>query len=339
MNRIISTLKNTTGLELKITESVVMRSGREVRRGALKVGNANLAVTIIEIPELFNLDQELKDVLSLAEIERVIVLSPYLLEEDMKFLKDHKIGYIDNSGHIYLPLEISLNNWSEFTQQSKDLESKSPSILNEFHIGFLFFRNYGILSQTQAELSEIIHKSKATVNITLKRMEKENLVVRTKQGYQLSSLESYFDRWRFIVAQYKLRTEYGRFKSLLEEEEMKDLLRIYSTENLWAISGSGAETFLDDGYLEGAKDMSIFVEKTSQKSLYKNLKLIPNNTGHIVMYPTNVDLRENGQFAHEILISAELLNSTNPRIKEAGERRLAKYLEKAKRVMNERISN
>jgi hypothetical protein len=255
----------------------------------------------------------------------------------MNFLKENKIGYIDDNGHFYFPLEIISSD--SYDSEEQRVVGRSSSMLNEFPIGFLFFKNYGLLELTQAEIGELIGKSSATVNIMLKRMVKEKLIVKIEKGYHLSNIENYFERWRFIISQYKAKTIYGRFKSQLVDNEFKSITNEKFSEGRWSLSGPKIETILEDGYLNEAKDLSIFIESKSQKGLYKDFKLIPSSTGEIALYPSPIDLREKGQMAHEIVISAELLSSNNPRIKEAGQRRFEKYLAQAKKVMNERFGN
>lgn len=330
-------ISQKTGLNFSVADSVVLRTGRKVRRASVKLGNMKLAVMLIEVPESFNFTEEIKDIISLAEYERVIIYTSQLFDEEMKSLKENKIGYIDDLGHFYFPLEIVSSDSVESEDQRSVM--RSPSALNEFPIGFLFFKNFGLLETTQADIGELIGKSAATVNLVLKRMEKEKLIVKTDKGYHLANIENYFERWRFIISQYKSKFEYGRFKSQLSDEQLKIFFKSHLSEAKWAISGPRVETLLEDGYLQEAKDLSIFMETKSQKSLYKDLKLIPSNNGEIVLYSSALDLREKGQIAHEIVISAELINSNNPRIKEAGQRRFEKYLAQAKKVMNERFGH
>lgn len=338
MRNVSELISQKTGLEFSITESLVLRTGRRVKRAFMKLGSVKLAVMLVEVPESFYFNDEIKDLVTLAEYERVIVHTSQLFDEEMTFLKEKKIGFIDDLGHFYFPLEIMSSDSSD-SEELRSTVTRSPSTLNEFPIGLLFFRNFGLLEQTQADIGELIGKSAATVNLVLKRMEKEKLIVKTVKGYHLANIENYFERWRFIISQYKSKSFYGQFKSLLGDEELKLFLNSYQPEGKWAISGPRVETILDDGYLQEAKDLSVFVETKSQKSLFKDLKLVPTNNGEIMVYPSTLDLREKGQVAHDIVISAELLNSNNPRIKEAGSRRFEKYLAQAKKVMNERFGH
>jgi hypothetical protein len=337
MMEVSKVINKQTGLSFSVADSVVLRTGRIAKRASLKLGNMKLAVMFIEVPESFNFNNEIKDIIALAEHERVIIYTTQLFDNEMKFLKENRIGYVDDHGHFYFPLEIISTDSYESVEQRA--VTRSPSTLNEFPIGFLFFKNFGLLEQTQADIGELIGKSAATVNLVLKRMEKEKLIVKTDKGYHLASIENYFERWRFIISQYKAKSVYGRFKSQLSDDELKDFFKEKSSEGKWALSGPRVETLLDDGYLQEAKDLSIFIDMKAQKGLYKDLKLIPSNSGEIALYPSILDLREKGQIAHEIIISAELLNSNNPRIKEAGQRRFEKYLAQAKKVMNERFGD
>ncbi len=330
-------ISQKTGLNFSIADSVVLRTGRKAKRASLKLGSMKLSVLFIEVPRNLNVLEEFKDILRISEYERVIIYTSQFHDEEMKFLKEHRIGYIDHLGNFYFPLEIV----SSDSAKSEELRSviRSPSTLNEFPIGLLFFQNFGLLESTQADIGKQIGKSAATVNLVLKRMEREKLIVKIDKGYHLANIENYFERWRFITSQYKSKFEQGRFKSQLTDEELKILLKSHLTESKLAFSGPRVETLLEDGYLQEAKELSIFIEKKSQKALYKDLKLTPSSNGEIVLYSSTFDLREKGQFAHEILICAELFNSNNPRIKEAGQRRFEKYFAQAKKVMNERFGH
>jgi hypothetical protein len=336
MMNVSETIFNKTGLKLQVDDSVVLRNGRRVERAYISLGKSKLAVMLIEVDESFNLSKGIKDIIQLAEYERIIIHSTHFLKDQMDLLKEKGIGYIDNNGHYYIPLDLVSNE--SFHSEEKKEKVRSSSTLNEFPIGYLFFKNYGLLELTQAEIGNLIGKSAATVNLTLKNMEKENLIVKTDNGYHLANIETYFERWRFIISQFKVKKEYGRFSSKLDDIELKELCSNKLDESLWALSGPRVDCIKGDGYLDNAKEMSIFLETKSQKRLYKNLKLIPNNSGDIVLYPSLLDLRDSGQFAHDIVVSAELMNSSNSRIREAGENRLSKYLSKAKKVVDERYS-
>lgn len=337
MMEVSDLINRQTGLKFSISDSVVLRTGREAKRAYLKLGNMKLAVMLIEVSESFNLKNELRDLIQLAEYERVIIYTSHLLQDQMKLLKDSRIGYIDAQGHFYFPLEVASNE--SYLLEKKTEISRSPSTLNEFPIGPLFFKNSGLLDITQAEIGALIGKSPATVNLVLKRMEKEGLIVKIKNGYHLANLENYFDRWRFIVSQFKSKKEYGRFKTKLSDNELKKIMSERKDENKWALSGPRIESLLEDGYLEHAQEFSIFVETKSQKGLMKDLKLIPSSKGEVRLYSSCSDLRDKGQCAYEIVICAELFNSNNPRIREAAKRRFEKYLALAKKVVNERFGN
>src|SRR5690606_15085063 len=138
---------------------------------SVKLGNMKLAVMFIEVPESFNFNNGIKDIIALAEYERVIIYTTQLFDEEMKFLKENRIGYIDDQGHFYFPLEIMSSD--SYESEEKRAITRSPSMLNEFPIGYLFFKSFGLLDQTQADIGEVIGKSAATVNLVLKRMEKE----------------------------------------------------------------------------------------------------------------------------------------------------------------------
>lgn len=337
MMEVSELINKQTGLKFSISDSVVLRTGREAMRAHLKLGHMNLAIMLIEVPESFNFKNEIKDLIQLAEYERVIIYSSQLFHEDMKYLKENRIGYIDDYGHFYFPLDVISSE--SYQSEEKRAVARVSSTLNEFPLGYLFFKNYGLLELTQAEIAELIGKSPATVNIVLKRMEKEKLIVKIENGYHLANIENYFDRWRFIVSQFKTKNEYARFKTKLSDNEIIEFMNKKNSESKWALSGPKIESLMSDGYLEHAEEFSVFMEVKSQKGLYRDLKLIPSSKGEVTVYSSFVDLRDKGQFAHEIVICAELFNSNNPRIKEAGERRFAKYLEQAKKVMNERFGN
>lgn len=337
MMEISDLINKQTGLNFSISDSVILRTGREAKRAYLKLGNMKLAIMLIEISESFNLKSEIRDLVQLAEYERVIIYTTHLLQDQMKTLKESRIGYIDRHGHFYLPLDV-VSSESYQSEEKREI-ARSSSILNEFPIGFLFFKNFGLLDLTQAEIGELIGKSAATVNLVLKQMEKEGLVVKIEAGYHLANLENYFDRWRFIVSQFKTKNEFARYKTNLSDSELREFLFNRLSEAKWALSGARIESLLEDGYLEHAEEFSVFIETKSQKGLMKDLKLIPSPKGEVTLYPSFIDLRDKGQFAHEIVICAELFNSNNPRIREAGERRFEKYLTQAKKVLNERFGN
>ncbi len=324
-------IRRETGLDLMVSDSVILRNGRRAERAYINLGEIKLGVLLVEVNESFKILQEIKDLIQLAQYERVIIHTSHLLPEQMEGLKEEKIGFIDDYGHYFIPLEVVSSE--AYSKES----TRSSSMLNEFPLGFLFFKNYGLLELTQAEIGNLIGKSPATINIVLKRMQSENLIVKIEQGYHLANIENYFDRWCFIVSQYKNRKAYGKYSSIISDKDLKELQFKKLPERKWALSGPRIECLLRDGHLEHAEEFSIFMEVKSQIGLMKDLKLIPSSIGEITLYPTFIDLCQEGHFAHEIVISAELINSNNPRIKEAGKKRFEKYLREAKKVINERF--
>jgi hypothetical protein len=328
-------INKQTGINLQVLDSVVLRSGLKAERAYILIGEVRLALMLIKFDESFNFSLEIKNLLSLAEYERVVIYSSRLLKTQMNELKEKKIGYIDDLGHFYIPLDLQS---SDPTPSTLIKESRrSPSALNEFPIGYLFFKNFGLIDSTQAEIAELIGKSTATVNLVFKRMEKEKHIVKIEKGYHITNLENYFDRWRFILSQYKNSKEFPRFTSKLNDQELRQLQSEKISDEHWALSGPKAESLLEDGYLESASECSIFFEAKSEKRMMKYLKLIPNLKGEITTFPTILDVRNKGQFANDIVISAELINSNNPRLKEAGKRRFEKYIREANEVINERF--
>src|SRR5690606_426353 len=135
-------------------------------------------------------------------VERVIIFTSHLFQDQMIEFKKKGIGYIDQSGNYYIPLELVSSN-REIEDKKKI--KRASSALNEFMIAFLFFKNFGLLEKTQAEVAESIGKSPTTVNFVLKKMEAEGYIVKTEKGYHLSNLENYFERWKYLLTEYKAK--------------------------------------------------------------------------------------------------------------------------------------
>lgn len=337
MSNISEIINACTGLNFEIADSVILRHGRRAERAYIKLGDFKIAFMFIDLRASSIKAQEMQDLYDLSEYERIIIYSSHLLNAQMKELRNKKIGYIDEHENFYIPLDVVSSN-IKFSNENT-APTRSSSTLNEFPIGYLFLKNYGLLALTQADIGKQLDKSPATVNLVLKRMEREKLIVKTDRGYHLTNLENYFDRWRFVLSQYKARKEYARYVTKLNDSELKKLLFEKIQEEKWALSGPKVESLLGDGYLEAALDLSIFVDTKSQNAMMKKLKLIPDPKGEITVYPTTLDFRDKGQLAHDIVSCAELINSNNPRVKEAGVRRFEFYIQEAKKVMNERFGN
>jgi DNA-binding Lrp family transcriptional regulator len=266
MKDVSKLVNKQTGLKLSVLDSVILKTGREAYRASLKVGTRQLAITLVELPDSSSLTDELEDLEHLSEIERVIILTPHLLQDQMNELRARGIGYIDESGNYSIPIEI-VSNYRALEYKNKS--NRASSILNEFLIGFLFFKNFGLLEKTQLEVAELIGKSPTTVNFVLKKMEAEGFIVKTERGYHLTNIENYFERWKYILSEYKAKNRIGKYrhKAFLPREG----------EKKWnfSLSGPFADTLNSSGYLAQAEELTVFVETKNTLEVVKDLKLIP----------------------------------------------------------------
>ncbi len=334
MEQIIESIKKVTGLSFSLGEVISMRSGVSAQRAYLNLGNMKLSFLFVELYDS-SFNKNFKAIVHLSEYERVIAYSSSFSVKQINKLRSSGVGFFDDNGNYYIPMEVTSESNTPSYRKADNV--RSSSFQNEFYLGFIFLKNYGLLDAPQVDIAAMLGKSTATVNVALKKMESEALIVKTERGYHLSNVENYFDRWRVLFSQFKVKNELGKFKSMISSDELKSLSVDVLNDSYWALSGPRIESLLDSGYLNNANEISIFMETKGQKALYRNLKLVPKSDGDVTLYSSQIDLRGAGQFAHEVIICAELLNSNNPRVKEAGKLIFDKYLSKTKQVKNERF--
>ena len=90
MTEISEFINKQTGLDFSIADSVSLRTGRKAKRAYVKLGHMKLALMLIEVPESLHLKNEIKDIVILAEYERVIIYTSLLHHDEMNFLKENR---------------------------------------------------------------------------------------------------------------------------------------------------------------------------------------------------------------------------------------------------------
>ncbi len=325
-------IQKRTGLKVRDIEATVLRGGFYATRFKLEVGNNLLSFTAIEINDLQASDERvLRFIKEYSEFEHVVVVLNYISTIMIAEFQKNRIGYLDKFNNLYIPLDLVVTNLEKKVQ-------RSTSELNEFLIGYLFFQHNGFVRMTQEDIGKWINKSASTVNFLLKKMEQEEEIVKFGlNGYALKNTRLFFDKWRHLLKKFQNKNLRGQYSSLDVTEK---IIQNYSSmEKKWKdiCFGGPAIDVLKNGYLRNVQSLNIYVSEEYFSEVIERLHLKPDTKGEITIYQSSVGLCENRNgFVHDSLLCAELLNDKNPRIREAGEERVERFLEKLSRENYER---
>ncbi len=337
---ILKQIQERTGLDFSSEEIVQFKTGLNARRVYFKLGNVNMAFLFVELknPNLYrSYKDDFEDIVFISRYEKILIYKSEINHEEEFRLKQNRIGYIDDSGKVFLPLDIDMDGRDSVYENYKK-PTRFTGLEGEFLVSFLLLKNYGLLEATQSEIGKLIGKSASTVNLILKKMEEDKFVIKTEKGYALGNVEFYLDRFKFLLSEYKSKHYYASYETSISDNELQEKIYSYRENSKWAVSGPRIDSIIEGGYLNNAKEFSIYIEIKSQTGLMSDLKLIPSNRGRIKLYSTDISLADNAHVAHEIIQSMDLLSHNDSRINEAGHYKLKKYLEKYKVAQFERFN-
>ena len=321
----VKRISKETGLKIREAEQTVLKNGLIANRFKLEVGNKLIPYIAIEVDDFQILDEKiLAYIKEYAEFENIVIVSNFLSQDLTLELKEKKIGYMDRFNNIYLPVTLM-----SFSSEKKILRSTSD--LNEFLLGYLFFKNNGFLQLTQEDIGSKIKKSATTVNFLLRKMEQEEKIIKFGSNkYAIKNVRSFFDDWRFLLKKFHNKNLKGRYFHP-GKESSKSLVDYHSFRPDFVKEVSFGGAVIDemkDGYIRNARSLNIYCPADSFSNVVEQLRLRPDPKGEISIYESPISLADKDGFVHDSLLCAELLNDDNPRIREAGEERLAKLLNK-----------
>lgn len=319
----VKRIEKETGLKIRDAEATVLKNGLQANRFKLEVGNKLLSYVAIEADESQILDEKILGFIQeYAEFENVLLISNYMSADLIDVLQKKKIGYLDRFNNLYLPFEFIVSGSEKKVQ-------RSTSELNEFLVGYLFFQHNGFLQMTQDEIGKKINKSATTVNFLLKKMEQEEDVIKFGlNGYAIKNPRSFFDRWRHLLRKFQSKNLKGQYSGAEPTKRLIDTY-LFRPDSLKEVSfGGPLVDELRDGYIVNANTVNVYTPVEYFSKVIEQLNLKPDSKGEIVIYESPMSLMDKDGFVHESLLCAELLNENHPRIREAGEERLEKFLKK-----------
>ena len=337
---ILNQFLDSIGLKKKHSVQSRLRNGIEVERFSIPVGNIPLGFTLIDCSYRELTSEFLEEIKRLSLFDRVVVLLGHSNEKLRGELKENRIGYIDREENFYLPLDISASSEKELVKVSTR-EERSTSLVNEFYLGYLFYKSDGFIEKTQSELGKEIKRSASTVNFILKNLEEEEILIKVESNkYAIGNLGRYFDRWKMLVDNFQKKNLVGRFsfKSEKDSSEIAEAIKHYCKINPTVAFGGPFVDFKFGGFLNNAHAINIYMDEFFVPELLGNLRLQPDPNGEVSVYHTQVNLSFRDGIVHDSLLAAELLINKDPRINEAGEMRLSKFLKEASKRNYERTS-
>jgi hypothetical protein len=314
-----------SGFKIRDAEPAILKNGLLAQRFKLEVGNKLMPFVAVEVDEIQICDSKIvRYIKEYAEFESIILVSNFLSHEVVSDLKEKRIGFIDRFNNVYIPIEFV-----SFGGEKKI--SRSTSELNEFLIGYLFFKKNGFLQLTQEEIGNKIKKSATTVNFLLKKMEQEEEILKFGTNkYAIKNIRKFFDDWRFLLKKFQSKNFKSRY-SHPENESNYSLMNyhMFHPELIKDVAFGGPLTdTLRNGYLRNAQSFNLYCTEQSFGTVIEQFHLKPDPNGNIFIYESPIPLNDKDGFVHEAMLCAELLNDDDSRVREAGEERFGKLLSK-----------
>lgn len=343
-------LFETLGLKRSSSTSTVLLNGLLVERFVIFFGTNPIGFTYINCSD-FDLNNFLEEIFKIAQLERIILHLEKITPELKSILRHKKIGFIDAHGSYYLPLELTSSDTIILNDKKNRLiirEDRTSSMINEFLVGYIFFKNHGVLEKSQMEIGKEINKSAATINFILKNMENERFIAKyTANKYILINPQGFFDKWRMLLNNFQSKFFFGKFSFPVDSHNFSNVNNYYKFKEansnnalanfslkyfieLYRSNVSFGGGFIDtakEGYLQNSNQLNVYIAN-AKESIFQSPGLVSNKEGEITLYTSPIDLGCENNFVHDSLLCAELINNSNPRLKEAGEIRLKNLMKK-----------
>lgn len=255
----------------------------------LKIGNKEFFIEFKEssaIASLFGATRNIQRKLCANKKLQPLIVVPYMGEKGRLFLENEKISWLDLSGNvnirmpgIYIRVEGKPNCFKQAGRPANVFAPKSSRITRQLLINPE--RRF-----TQREISKETGLDEGLVSRVVKRIEKDGLVSRDKEGrISVSNPARLLDAWNEV---YDFQS-HSITKGLIAARSGEDLLKRVATELSnqkisYAVTGLGAAWLYDrfasfrlmTVYLERIPDLNGFRKEESGANLWL---VMPNDTG------------------------------------------------------------
>lgn len=243
-----------------------------------------------------------------------ILLVDYLTKKTAAYLKENKINYIDTAGNIYIDTK-KLFVYTHSKSKDNKKSNNTTKAFQEAGLKLILFllTNPESLDYSYRKLSEISDVSLGSISNIFDDLEKQNLLLKTKDKRILKNKDEIIERWTIAYNDIlKPRIVRKKFNAIDKNFSTNDILKLNSDKTIY-IGGEPGAQILTKNLVP--KKYILFTSEDIG-SIGKELKLIPNNNGDIEIYSpfwTDKLKLSNKRVAPPLVIYADLVNSGNHR--------------------------
>jgi hypothetical protein len=255
--------------------------------------------------------------------EAYLIIAQYISKPQRELLKVNNINYLDSSGNCF----IHNQNFFVFIDNQKVQEqrqTKTNKLFTEkgMRLVYALLLNNDMISATYRHISDEVGIALGTVGNLLNELEAEGFVKTQNNDRQLKNKELLFEKW---ASQYDTTLRPHLFQKRFRFVNRQDIMNWRNINLHNAFWGGEPAAYLLDKFLN-PQEFIIYSEKSTAQ-LMKELKLVPDIGGDIILMLPPLHNTKEQEMADPFLIYAELINSKDSRCLEAAHRIKEKYID------------
>jgi len=247
-----------------------------------------------------------------AKYDHFILVADYIFPAVKEVLRQHKIGYLDGAGNLYINSNGQLI-WIEGNKPLKKGKQLANRAFTKAGLKVLFFllTHENALQMTYREIAAKAHVSLGNINLVLAGLKEAGFLLQlNKKESMLQNKKELLDRWiNGYHETLKPALHQGNFRlDKTTGNSWRDLT--IPSGDVWG--GEAAGELLTD-YLN-ARILTVYTDKP-QKELMKDWKLIPDAGGQVQVYQKfwKDELNTYPDIAPYLLIYTDLILTQDPR--------------------------
>lgn len=256
--------------------------------------------------------------------EPSIVIAEYITPQAKEMMRKGHIAYIDTEGNMYLEdYEINI-----YIENNKSNRSKLTAVANDaftpagLKVIYLFLIRRETLNEPYRTIVSRVDVSIDTVRKVLHGLLKDRYIVRSNdRAYRFTDRARLYQDWVSLYNQrLRPRLRQSRYRWLKSDQSLKEIRLPERTS--WGGAVAAEEL---GGNLIGAS--LILYTELPFRDVMKELKMIPDPKGNIVLSERFWTETETETFVHPMLVYADLIHEGDPRYMETANMIYTHYVE------------
>ena len=264
--------------------------------------------------------------------ENSVLFAPYVPGPIGQHLAEHHLSYVDVVGNCHLVVGRELLFHVEGKKQPRDSKTRGGGRVPSYQLMFAILARPALLDEPVRRIAEAAGIGKTAAADQLARLQEQALLVNTRAGLQIVRYGELLDRWLSAYAELvRPRWLVGRYRTQTNDPEaLEAKLAELNADTTWALGG-GAAAWRMTHFYRGPETVVHVLQPPSD--LPRHLRAIPAQDGPLTILHTPGVVAYQGaepNLAHPLLVYTEMLASGDPRMREAAQELLKRFLPEAR---------